>query len=454
MTTATSIPIDVLGEIFVLCAQEEQAARIERTQRCESCRPVRTGPILGQVCRLWRLTAFSTPSMWRYIHIDLKAVGQAARSARFPMLASRPVEFAQECARRSGVCPLELSFSNVGSSVALGIIRDFISGGMNAINATQSTRIERLEIGLTGASFLPLLSVIQQTDVDLSILKSLSVYHTGYFTVHETIPEDVIFKLQCLPNLRDISFGRIQWYAYPYAYPSGIKLDKVTTLSLDLGHKHEALLMRTLASFPNLVELVLQCTDNIKITDMWEPIPKATLPSLQHISFDPRICHYSLHNLYAPALNKITARQFTRLSPRFLKHLPRATTYSTLRLEQFAPDQDTALEQPEMWTYKSLERLKMEWTSGFTPGVEGFVSCLRNHSEIHNLELADCSLTDDYLSCFIDNSTLLPRLSYLKLSNCPNVSQPLLDRIASYRHSLSIPDHDHDHRFAVEFIRM
>ncbi|PVG02279.1 hypothetical protein CPB86DRAFT_697789, partial [Serendipita vermifera] len=374
---------------------------------------------LSQVCCQWRLATLCTPSMWRFIHVNLKSFSQSGSftgTTLMPQVVQRSIE-------KSGVCPLELSFSNLGSDNALNIIVNLLTKGSDT-----AKRVERLEIGLAGAAFLPFLSVLQHFDT--SNLKELVLYHTGYFTLHETIPPEVLVTLQHTPNLWNLSLGRIQWDA-----PTEFVFPNITTLSVDLGHENEALLLRTLSSFPNLSALILQCTDHIKLSDSWEPIPKATLPSLKSITFDPRICHYSLHRLDAPALNIITAKGFSRLSPRFLAYLPRPTAFSILRLERFNPEEDTRLKSTDSspWTYKSLEQLKVEWTSSFIAGIPGFVACLRNHPEISTLELADCTIDDKYLSCLAESTKILPNLTRLALSNCPNVSRTLLDLIGSYR---------------------
>jgi hypothetical protein len=420
-TTASDIPIDVLGEIFVACAENEQAMRRERTAQCDSCKPLKAGRVLSQVCRQWRLAALSTPSMWRFIHVDLRSYSQTG-----PLKGTTPLpQVVQRAIEKSGVCPLELSFSNLGSDNALDTVVSLLSKGSDT-----AKRVERLEIGLAGAAFLPFLSILQHFDT--SNLKELVLYHTGYFTLHETIPPEVLVTLQHTPNLWNLSLGRIQWNA-----PKEFVFPNITTLSVDLGHENEALLLRTLSSFPNLSALILQCTDHIKLTDSWEPIPKATLPSLTSITFDPRICHYSLHRLDAPALNTITAKGFSRLSPRFLAYLPRPTAFSTLRLERFNPEEDDRLKSTDSrpWKYKPLEQLKVEWTSKFAAGIPGFVACLRNHPEISTLELVNCTIDDKYLSCLAEDATILPNLLKLVLSNCPNVSRTLLDRIGSSRFS-------------------
>lgn len=415
------LPIDVLGEIFVVYATNEQAIRREAATKCESCKPPRAGSIFTQVCRRWRCAALSTPSMWRFIHVDLKAAWQTGNSRNRSL--SRYVQWH---ITQSGACPLELSFANLGSDDALEIVKSLVKNGNDT-----ARRVERLEIGLAGASFLPFLSILQQAD--MSNLKDLVLYHTGYFTLHETIPSEALITLE-QTSITRLSLGRIQWTA------TDISLSRITTLSIDIGHKHEALLLRTLTSFPNLEELNLQCTDHIRLPDSWEPIPTATLPSLERISFDPRICHYSLHKLDAPKLAFITARNFSRLSPRFLACLPRQTAYSTLRIEQFTPENDWRFNQSgkSHWSYKSLEALRVEWTSSFAAGVQGFLACLKNHPEISTLELVDCTIGNEYLYSLATDTSLLPKLGQLQISNCPNIYPDLVDTIASLRRSLSI----------------
>ncbi|KAG8763546.1 hypothetical protein FRC15_007962, partial [Serendipita sp. 397] len=316
--------------------------------------------------------------MWRYIHIDLKSISQI--NSLFPSLGQVSLpRWAILAIERSGACPLELSFSNLGSDNALEVVRSLICA-----NGALASRVERLEIGLAGQSYLPLLAVIQVAKT--SNIRSVMFYHTGYFTVHETLPTETLETLQTAEMLESLALGRIQWLS-----PSGYTLPKVTSLSIDLGHNHEALLLQSLSAFPNLIELCLECTDHVKLTDSWEPIPACTLPHLRTIAFDPRICHYSLHKLEAPVLDTIIAKNFSRLSPRFLEALPSRPTYSRLRLVNFVPMPDImtglgegrAVGGNTTWSsYKTLEMLKVEWTMHFKAGVAGFIECLRNHLEI------------------------------------------------------------------------
>lgn len=427
--TAGSLPVDVLGEIFNQCTRSEQIARSERASKCEACGPLSSGQTLLQVCRQWRVAALSTPSMWRYIHVDLKTCYSATAIRPFrPM--PRTVEWAIE---RSGTCSLELSFSNVGSDDAIELVKSLV-GPENSTGR----RIERLEIGLSSAAFIYHLSVLETADI--SNLKELVLYHTGCFTVHETIPTDALAKVANIEGLQALMLGRIQWFS------PGFHLFNISTLSIDLGHKSEALLLRSLACFPNLSDLILQCTDHCKVAESWEPIPEVTLPFLRRITFDPRICTYTLHKLRAPALTSITAKNFVRVSARFLNSLPQPTRYSTLRLECFNPD----LERTLVWStggrsYKSLECMKAEWTEMFASGVTGFLECLRNHAEITNFELVNCTIGDEYLVPLAKDASLLPNLALLRLVNCSKVSHSLLDDIASFRQSLHTNDFMTEH---------
>ncbi|KIM29112.1 hypothetical protein M408DRAFT_306943 [Serendipita vermifera MAFF 305830] len=420
MPPAMELPIDVLGEIFVVCVTNEQRTRRETAIQCEGCKPLRIPSVLAQVCRQWRCAALSTPSMWRFIHLDLKTSCQVAlRKEQFSKLFQRHVGL-------SGSCPLELSFANLGSDEGFNTVMNIIGTENNV-----AKRVKRLEIGLAGAAFLPFLSILQRAVTPN--LEDLVLYHTGYFTPHESIPPEALIAFEKTP-LKRLSLGRIQWCTMD------VSLSGITSLSIDLGHEHEAILLRTLTSFPNLVELTLQCTDNFKVLDSWEPIPAATLPALERISFDPRICHYSLHKLDAPKLTYITARNFSRLSPRFLAYLPNQTAYTTLRIERFTPEDDWRFKQSgkSHWNYKSLEELRVEWTSSFTAGVPGFLACLKNHPEILTLELVECSIDSEYMHNLTTDASLLPKLTELRLSKCPNICPRVLDTIASERRSLSV----------------
>jgi len=413
------LPVDILGEIFVAYSKDEQVTRCEDIAQCESCKPLRAAGIAMQVCRQWRYAALSTPSIWRFIHVDLKALSQVTPSqeVNLPILTQWSLE-------KAGICSLELSFANMGSEGAFEIVRRLVESDV-------ARRIERLEIGLAGASYLSLLSILQQAN--MPNLKELVLYHVGYFTAHERIPSEILTKLEQMPSLHKLSFGRIHWHAPEF------NLSHITTLSVDLGRGRESLLLRTLSSFPNLVELILQSTDHMLFTEGWEPAPVTTLPFLEHISFDPRICEYTFHKLDAPQLNTITARKFPRLSPRFLACLPQQPAYSTLRLEQFTPDEDrTRLEGTQPYfAFKPLDSLRVEWTRKFEAGIAGFVACLRNHPEISTLELTDCTIDDAYLCDLTTDKSLLPKLSRLQISNCPRVSHSLVDTIASRRSVLT-----------------
>lgn len=426
MVLAMDLPVDVLAEIFSAHVQGEELKRQKQAALCQRSPSPLASLCLSHVCRQWRLAAFSTPEIWRYIHIDLTCCSQAMGVAR-PVYLPR---FALWSLQRAGVCPLQISFSNVGSEPAMELMRDLL-----CLNEALVGRVERLEIGLTGASYLGFLSILQFFDT--SSLQEVAFHHAGYFNLHETVPIEALRALQHAPYLQSLSLARIQWYN-----TGGVVLDSVTTLQVDLGHKHEALLSKALHSFPNLVHLDLVCTDNIKLTDSWEPVCDVQLPHLESIAFDPRICHYYFHKLDAPKLSSFTARNFTRLSPRFLEHLPRKPVLSTLRLENFSPDEDVFQGQ-DRWSYRSLESLKAEWTSRYLPGIDGFVSCLRNHSEISTLEIISSQIDDQYIQALVEDSLLLQHMKTLRLHDCQSFSQAAVEALRFAR--------SHDPEFTLQY---
>lgn len=160
--------------------------------------------------------------------------------------------------------------------------------------------------------------------MDVPDLKDLILYHTRYFTVHGIIPPEVFTTLEHTPNLHCLSRGHIQWGA------TDICLPRITTLSNWPRPRARNISLRTLNSFPNFVELIVQCTDNVKLTDAWEPIPGAVLLS-----------SLSTLNLPVFALQSRCSQAHHRNGEEFFSHFPTLLSLSPPSHRLFHPTDGT-----------------------------------------------------------------------------------------------------------------
>ncbi|KAF7374450.1 hypothetical protein MSAN_00329100 [Mycena sanguinolenta] len=94
------IPHDVLVEIFLACLPSKHHALIDPTQA-----PM----LLGRICRHWSSVAYSTPMLWRSMHIPPPNYLHTP-----PNILSRLEKIVEDWLERSGTCALALSIFDPG----------------------------------------------------------------------------------------------------------------------------------------------------------------------------------------------------------------------------------------------------------------------------------------------------------------------------------------------------
>ncbi|KAF7374466.1 WD40 repeat-like protein [Mycena sanguinolenta] len=95
------IPHDVLVEIFLACLPSKHHALIDPTQA-----PM----LLGRICRHWSRVVYSTPMLWRSIHIPPPNYLHTP-----PNILSRLEKIVEDWLERSGTCALALSIFDPGN---------------------------------------------------------------------------------------------------------------------------------------------------------------------------------------------------------------------------------------------------------------------------------------------------------------------------------------------------
>ncbi|KAJ6512822.1 hypothetical protein C8R45DRAFT_961478 [Mycena sanguinolenta] len=92
------LPQDILVEIFLACLPSEHDALIDPTEA-----PL----VLGRICRHWRSLVYSTPMLWRSIHIPSPDYLQTP-----PNILSRLEKIVNEWLERSAACSLSVSIND------------------------------------------------------------------------------------------------------------------------------------------------------------------------------------------------------------------------------------------------------------------------------------------------------------------------------------------------------
>ncbi|KAJ6512788.1 hypothetical protein C8R45DRAFT_1067949 [Mycena sanguinolenta] len=147
------IPHDVLVEIFLACLPSKHHALIDFTKA-----PM----LLSRVCRHWSGVAYSTPMLWRSIHIPLPDYSRTP-----PNIISKLEKIVEDWLERSATCSLSLSIESSDSA------RNLERNPLVSRLLPFSRRLRHLEIAGDVTLFRPLLYLGSE---DLPLLKGLRMY--------------------------------------------------------------------------------------------------------------------------------------------------------------------------------------------------------------------------------------------------------------------------------------
>ncbi|KAJ7933927.1 hypothetical protein B0H13DRAFT_686331 [Mycena leptocephala] len=100
------LPLDIIGEIFMACIPTHRNCVMSADEA-----PV----ILGRICSSWRTISLSTPRLWSTLHIVEPTRPYSSSPGLYEAKIVQRLEVANAWLRRSGTCPLSISFeSNLG----------------------------------------------------------------------------------------------------------------------------------------------------------------------------------------------------------------------------------------------------------------------------------------------------------------------------------------------------
>ncbi|GLB37591.1 hypothetical protein LshimejAT787_0406420 [Lyophyllum shimeji] len=103
----SSLPLDLWGQIFLLCLPDVQPAYTDAVNDINQCTAMKAPLLLCRVCRSWRMLAISMPQLWCSLDVVV------ACGAAFPKL-----ELVALWLSRSGSSPISITLSQKNESYA------------------------------------------------------------------------------------------------------------------------------------------------------------------------------------------------------------------------------------------------------------------------------------------------------------------------------------------------
>ncbi|KAJ7157561.1 hypothetical protein C8R43DRAFT_996927 [Mycena crocata] len=301
VSLARRLSEDVVREIFLACLPTEGDAVMSS----------REAPLLlGQVCSSWRKIAFSTPHLWRSLHIVVP------NKARMPQITAA----ASAWLTRSGVLPISLTLvvsvqcegrapgaSTCNVETMIGILTDF------------APRWKRVKITLSPHTILTPLTNLRPEDVPM--LESIELTSVGSGSWHNLVLPLKIpwrrFTFLSSPTIRKASFtslgGNLLGLALPWPLLTHLHLRSGSlkdSSSYELTTTTARLL---LGECPNLTSCIIAITLDEESNDPTSPHPAIPLLHLVEFMVDnrehspPKALAF-FRCLQVPALNRFDYR--------------------------------------------------------------------------------------------------------------------------------------------------
>lgn len=257
------LPLELLGEIFFIWTQDwDRTSAWKRFPLVENKHHTMPAVVASQVCQRWRDAALATPRLWAHIQVQLDW--------------SINLDAIKLWLARSGVCPLMISLTKIGS------ITDQLSDLMELLLPTAS-RWRCLVLQCDGSVICELLNWCQ---TPMPMLETLSLL-TSYVTTRLFRPELPTQLFSASSRLRQVCLENI---------PFWIILSPTTI-------------------FPQLVHLRLNYTSP---SPFFSPLQLLSLlracPSLVHFNCHSSAARAAPHDLEPLSMDPVTLQHLVNLS--------------------------------------------------------------------------------------------------------------------------------------------
>ncbi|GJE86524.1 hypothetical protein PsYK624_026040 [Phanerochaete sordida] len=358
--TASFAPVYVLPD-DVLKMILEEAYEHDFDGETQSCATPGRDPLPAtHVCRRWRATALSLPTLWRCIHVH----------------GSRPL--LQLWATRSGLMPLKVTCQFGWKEKRLGRTRDmYRTRVQDLVELGQRWQHFHLEVDSTQSLF------DITTSIDRDSLQSLSLRYLG----GDDEDEFMDAHLPSFPNLKSLSIANIP--------PSSISLPQPSLAFLRLswcGYMFSEALRSISQAAPSLAELTIESAG--RSTD--EPFDRVTFPRIRKMTFCSVFLYQEFFKLFdMPALRSLVVRDTN------LVDMGYSSLYDVSEAARFLRNV----------THLTMQRCKVPSRSPYHKEL------FRYSPSVATLSLCDTANADVILRDLAEgDAQLLPRLQALELT--------------------------------------
>ncbi|TDL17645.1 hypothetical protein BD410DRAFT_794107 [Rickenella mellea] len=280
LTTASSLPVEILCSIFQLIATASPPVRLDQLPSPkifgQICQDRYKWTIVTQVCRRWRKAAFSFPRLWNYVNTS-------------------DIELASRCLKRSASAPLEVAIRSGEWDISMSSYKHFHDRFIKNLS-----RLVKLTLVFDGHNSRLLDSFVKPA----SRLTTLTLCAPDPGDIVHISPKFFSFSNQ-LPKLRNLT---LSFVSIPWVSPLIRGLTNLALIDVPItAQPDHIVLINILKHCPCLEVLRLARSGPKNIPENQHARAMVETPQLKEfiMVLDARDCMNFIAHLKVPLLSKL-----------------------------------------------------------------------------------------------------------------------------------------------------